>query len=263
MITGDAVIADGKAAGGNVGERNTESVEEGHFAIGPDEKKELEKGEEEVEFPELRGRLSDTGGDFIFDGASHFHLIEELAANTESWEHGEEDHDNSHASDPLEEAAPKEESFSDGFDSRILNEICLWIADRFHGAPVGVGFIWDMGIGDMDGDFFAGIWIVRFGADEGGAGGGKSRHRLKIGIEWIGESAAKIKWQRANERGDKPNENDEENSLAAIELPNALAPKGAENESCNERDQEGNKKGRGAVRLGMEIRIGEKFVIKG
>ena len=113
---GDAGVFGAEAAGGDGGEGMTDGIEERH-AKG-DEAEQANGGEADVNLPEAKGGVAHTGGEPFAELGAGF-IAEEgfrAAAASGDGEYSDEEHEDSHAAEPLGGGAPEKDAAREDFN---------------------------------------------------------------------------------------------------------------------------------------------------
>ncbi|VTR71275.1 hypothetical protein DESC_920014 [Desulfosarcina cetonica] len=104
---GHGGILGGKAARGHGGEGVVQGIEERHAAN--HQQRRLGNGEQRVHLPENHGRVADARFELVRHRAGHLGLVELHAADAQKGQNGDGEHDDAHAPQPLNEAAPEQQ----------------------------------------------------------------------------------------------------------------------------------------------------------
>ena len=114
VVVGNRSVAGGESAGGHGGKGVAERIVKAHAA--QQQQHDLRQRHESVDLPEDHGSVADARFELVRHRAGNLGLVELHAADAQKRQDRDRKHDDAHAAQPLDEAAPEQQSLGNQFD---------------------------------------------------------------------------------------------------------------------------------------------------
>ena len=116
VVVGNRSVAGGESAGGHGGKGVAECIIQAHAA--QQQQHDLRQRHESVDLPEDHGRVADARFEFVRHRGGNLGLVKLHAADAQKRQDRDREHDDAHAAQPLDEAAPEQQPLGNQFDVR-------------------------------------------------------------------------------------------------------------------------------------------------